>query len=86
MEGEKIYLNKKRKTPARLFIESSKPPVQIKKDNAPAGFIEYTVKAGDTLYSISIKFKITIQEIRDLNLLENDIIHPGDLLKIPKHD
>lgn len=43
----------------------------------------YTVAAGDTLYGISRKTDVTVQELIDINGLQNpDVIHPGQLLKL----
>ncbi len=42
----------------------------------------YQVIAGDTLYSISRKFNISVQDIRTLNNLTTDAISVGQILKI----
>ena len=47
----------------------------------------YKVEKGDTLYSISRKYQITIAELRAANnLSENDVIKVGQKLKIPSAD
>lgn len=47
----------------------------------------YKVQKGDTLYSISKKFQITVQELRAANnLSENDVIKAGQNLVIPTAD
>ena len=47
----------------------------------------YKVQKGDTLYSISKKFQITVQELRAANnLSENDVIKAGQSLIIPTAD
>ena len=43
----------------------------------------YTVKAGDTLYSISRKYNITIDELKALNNLTSNLLSVGQILKIP---
>ncbi|MDB9960843.1 glucosaminidase domain-containing protein [Oceanihabitans sp.] len=40
----------------------------------------HTVAHGDTLYSISKKFKVTVKEIQELNGLEGTAIHIGQVL------
>jgi LAS superfamily LD-carboxypeptidase LdcB len=42
----------------------------------------YTVKAGDTLYSISRKFNISIPRLKEINKLAGDTIYPGQKLNI----
>lgn len=45
---------------------------------------KHTVKKGDTLYSISKLYKITVTQLRDANnLKENDVIKIGQTLIIP---
>jgi type IV pilus assembly protein PilO len=48
--------------------------------------LEYTVQPNDTLYSISMKFyksRDGEQLIKDLNVLENNALYTGQVLKIP---
>jgi LAS superfamily LD-carboxypeptidase LdcB len=42
----------------------------------------YTVKGGDTLYSISRKFNISIARLKEINRLAGDTIYPGQKLNI----
>ncbi len=42
----------------------------------------YTVKKGDTLYSIARKYGITINELKDLNNLSSNLISVGQKLKV----
>lgn len=47
----------------------------------------YTVKKGDTLFSISRKYQITVAELRAANnLSENDVLKAGEKLIIPSAD
>jgi hypothetical protein len=43
----------------------------------------YTVGKGDTLYGIALKKKTTIAKLKAANGLKNDLIRPGQSLKIP---
>ena len=43
---------------------------------------EYKVKDGDTLYSIARKFNISVEKLKQINNLNNNIIYKGQLLKI----
>ncbi len=56
---------------------------KIKKEEEKK-FIFYSVKSGDTLFSIAKKFKVSLGEIQKANKLSSlTLIHPGDKLKIP---
>ncbi|MBC7743989.1 MAG: glucosaminidase domain-containing protein [Flavobacterium sp.] len=56
-------------------VEAGKPPVAMK---------IYEVKQGDTLYSISRRFNITVEDIRILNNLPNEDLKLGQLLLVSK--
>jgi len=46
--------------------------------------ITYTVKSGDTLYAIALKYGVTVQQIADANHITNiNLIYPGQVLIIP---
>lgn len=42
----------------------------------------YTVKSGDSLYLISIRYSVSIAAIKSLNNLTTDTIYPGQVLKL----
>ncbi len=46
----------------------------------------YTVKKGDTLYSISRKYKISVEELKAFNNLVNNNIKVGQVLKVVAAD
>jgi len=43
----------------------------------------YTVKSGDTLYSIARAFNTTLNDIKLLNNLTSNVLSVGQILKIP---
>lgn len=45
--------------------------------------IFYTVQSGDTISSISRLSGVSVEEIRNANELSSDLIHTGDILKLP---
>lgn len=61
-------------TPAK-----SKPVVTTVSTSTTA---TYTVKSGDTLGAIAVKYKTTVSAIQSLNNISNHIIYPGQVLKI----
>lgn len=51
-----------------------------KKDSGGKNY--YTVKSGDTLSTIARKHKTTVAQLKKLNKLKSDVIHPGDKLRV----
>lgn len=64
-----IFLTADRK---KLHIEDSRP------------FRYYQVRSGDSLWTISRKFKISTTELKKWNNLKSNLIHPGSKLKLKK--
>lgn len=52
-------------------------------DTEPKNYINYTVKAGDSLYSIAQKNDLTVQELKNYNNLTSDVLQIGQTLRIP---
>jgi len=52
----------------------------VKKGRIPKGY--YRVKRGDTIYSISRKFGLSVAELKKINRIRSNLIKPGDLLKV----
>ena len=52
-------------------------------DNTGAGFVEYTVKEGEDIYSVSSKFKASPMDIRRLNNITGSSIPAGTTVKVP---
>lgn len=47
-------------------------------------YVDYTVKVGDTMYSISQKYNVDLLTLFKLNgLEESDYIYPDEIIKIP---
>ncbi len=49
---------------------------------ARAEFKYYRIENGDTLWTISQKFRTSPKQIKDWNNLKSNVIHPGDKLKV----
>ncbi|MDD7915011.1 glucosaminidase domain-containing protein [Polaribacter ponticola] len=56
-------------------------PKEVKKRNKNFSNKFYKVKKGDTLYSISRKFNISVQKLKQINSLQNNTISIGKVLK-----
>ena len=58
--------------------------IPISAGTNPNNMFMYTVKNGDTLYSIAKKHNTTVQKIINLNYLTNTNLYPGQVLRIPE--
>ncbi len=58
--------------------------VVVKRVNYQKKYINYRVKKGDTLYSISKKFNVPIEHIKKVNKINGNTISIGEILKIPE--
>ncbi|MBS4195819.1 C40 family peptidase [Lederbergia citri] len=65
--------------------EQAKPAAQPKPASKPAPAPQaatYTIKSGDTLSKIASNYKVSVAQLYEWNNLKNDLIHPGQVLKI----
>ena len=58
--------------------------IPLKTGNNPNNLFMYTVKSGDTLYSIARKYNTTVREIINLNYLKDTSLYPGQVIRIPE--
>ena len=47
------------------------------------GVNEHTVRSGDNLYEIALKYGTTVESIKEENSLKSNTIYPGEILIIP---
>ena len=84
---------------AESHIEIQNEPVEIASESRP-GIIRasysppaarispssYEVRRGDTLYSISNRFHLSVAEIKRLNHLRSNAVKPGESLRVAELD
>lgn len=67
-----------------VLIGSSKRIKDESRTQKSNSYSVYKVKNGDTLWTISKKFKVSSVLIKEWNNLKTDVIHPGSQLKVKK--
>lgn len=79
-QKQQYYANEK------TFVKTGIDPLGINVNNyvSESASEVYTVKKGDTLFSISRKYNMAVDELMKINGLKNHVIHPGDKLKTKK--
>lgn len=57
--------------------------IPINSNGSSDDYIVYTVKVGDNLYSISRKYGVSVDSIKNINNLNSDLLSIGQKLRIP---
>lgn len=58
--------------------------VPVEEDNTTNNeYVNYTVKKGDNLYSIATEYGVSVETIKQINNLTNNLLSIGQVLKIP---
>lgn len=70
-------------TPSASPAPTPTPLASLAPTPAPSVSITHTVKSGDTLYDIAIKYGVSVTAIKNLNGLTSNTLHVGQVLKIP---
>ncbi len=64
---------------AKPTVKTVKPPVPVAKNDQR----RYIVQDGDTLWKISQRFNVDVQQLKSSNKLDSDALRPGRTLRIP---
>ena len=65
-----------------LRVTSGLNPKSDRKGIESGQMLHYTVKTGDTLYKLSKKFGISVDELKQLNKIDGDVIKIGQKLRV----
>lgn len=68
------------------FLITSVAVIGLNASVVYASTVSYTIKSGDSLYSIASQYHTTVQEIKAVNHLDSSLIYPGHVLMIPTPD
>ena len=63
-----------------VLVASSHLQSQTSQTSSSPAMVKYTVKLGDTLYSIAQKQNISVSRIKEINNLTSDLIKPNQIL------
>ena len=67
----------------RINFKDESTPTKPSASTSTSG--THTVKKGETLFSISRKYNMAVDELMKINGLKNHVIHPGDKLNTKKN-
>jgi LysM repeat protein len=77
LSGDNIRIGQRLRLKGSLAQASAR---QVPSGVAASG--SYKVVPGDTMYSIANKHKLTVDRLKSLNNKQNDIVRPGEILKV----
>jgi len=97
LQGNDLKINQLLIIPApngakRLSGEVTRHPVPLRPRSAvvqtsgkpPGGIESYVVKSGDSLYSVSRRSGLSVDEIKSVNRLPSTVLKPGQRLTLPR--
>jgi membrane-bound lytic murein transglycosylase D len=58
-------------------------PVILERCTPPSDWVPYTVRLGDTLFSLSQQGGVDVDTVREANCLSSDALYPGNVLYLP---
>ena len=63
--------------------QTLKIPYNVEQEEVTTEYIQYTVKSGDSLYSIARNYGVSVNDIMNYNNLSSNLLSIGQVLKIP---
>lgn len=81
--GQKLVVNQSATASPIPKPAEAKPEVKSPADKSVVAKTVYTVRSGDSLWSIAQKHGTTVEKIRKLNALNSDALKPGMKIKLP---
>lgn len=73
-----------KENPMELVQGATVKNLDSSKQKGLPGIVIYTVRPGDSLWSIGKRYYVTVNSIKEMNHLTSDMIYPGDKLLISK--
>ncbi|MFY8330303.1 LysM peptidoglycan-binding domain-containing protein [Vagococcus carniphilus] len=81
LKSDMIYVGQQLAINGKKAANHTATPV--KKTSNQSQSSTYTVKRGDSLYQISLKYNVSVSDLKQANGLSSDLIYVGQTLKIP---
>ena len=66
-----------------LYVPGLIPTLPPERCDPPYGWVRYTVQRGDNLYSLSLRFDVSVDLLKSANCLTSDKIRAGQQLYVP---
>jgi LysM repeat protein len=73
-----------RPAPPQVVSKPKPKPAPAKPKPKPSTTVRHTVRKGDTLYGLALKYKSSVAAIQSANGIKGTIIQPGKVLTIPR--
>lgn len=87
-----VYVREQKTKDAKLNVQKDAPLLASKTDttkkqlavkgSTKSDYLLHKVKSGESLYSISKKYKLSIAELKELNTMKSDALKPGQFLRV----
>jgi len=74
-------MKSEKKKPKTINTENEKVEKTARKVVKPA-YVFHTVKEGETLYRLSVNYKVSVEQLKKLNRLQSNTIYAGNKLRI----
>ncbi|MBK8803513.1 MAG: LysM peptidoglycan-binding domain-containing protein [Fibrobacteres bacterium] len=87
LRSSRIDIGQKLALPAGIAIGQPAPPApvrQVASPAAPVRTVSYTVRPGDSLYSIARSRSTTVDTLMQLNGLTQSSLKPGQVIRVPQ--
>jgi LysM repeat protein len=85
-EARKKKVRARNKKIAAAAVAGTVTALLLSHGKAGACSTEYTVKENDTLYSLAKKYEVTVEQLKEANILSSDKILAGQQLLVPERE
>ena len=80
-----LYVGQKLKVPAGRSVRSSSKTIPVSSSSVIEKGGTYLIQSGDTLSEIAQRARVSVDDLRSLNKINNDTIYAGQKIDIPSY-